>query len=341
MWLAVVVVAGCAAVGPNTVIEDRRDYTQAMATSLEEQLLLNVVRARYLDTPSFLSVNSIVGSYELSRSVSLDGSWFPLNDGDKLGIGGDAKLSDRPTVSYSPLTGDAFAQAVMSPIPLPAVLTLIQEGWAADETLFTLVRSVNGNLNRLPRMTSALPAEPEFIELAKVLRSLQDKAVIDFRVQSESSDKPSVFIVIRPERGSRAAADYARLKQLLKLDPNTREVSIRFGLLPRNDEELAISTYSLMQVLLDQARGVEVPAEHRAAGMVTPDLPPDSFGRIQIHSAKERPADAAIAVFHRGYWFYLAANDLPSKGRLMAISLIYQVLKSGTGGGPVLTIPTF
>ena len=65
-----VAVAGCSSIGPSTMPRDRTDYLSALATSLKEQTLSNVVHIRYGDAPAFIDVSSIVRSYVLSGDVS-------------------------------------------------------------------------------------------------------------------------------------------------------------------------------------------------------------------------------------------------------------------------------
>jgi hypothetical protein len=50
-----VVPAGCT-IGPHELRQHRRAYNEAVKASSEEQLLLNIVRLRYTDSPSSLAV---------------------------------------------------------------------------------------------------------------------------------------------------------------------------------------------------------------------------------------------------------------------------------------------
>ena len=52
---------GCAArMGPTTLTHDRFDYSDAITRSWKEQMLLNMVKLRYMDPPMFLDVQQVV-----------------------------------------------------------------------------------------------------------------------------------------------------------------------------------------------------------------------------------------------------------------------------------------
>ena len=64
------VVAACSSIGPVTVPRDRVDYITAVAESWKEQTLLNIVRMRYGDAPSFVDVSSIIGAYAVQGQLT-------------------------------------------------------------------------------------------------------------------------------------------------------------------------------------------------------------------------------------------------------------------------------
>src|SRR5437763_5934009 len=61
---------GCS-FGPRALHNDRIRYNEAVKVSSEEQLLLNIVRLRYTDTPSSLGVTSLADQYEYARNLGL------------------------------------------------------------------------------------------------------------------------------------------------------------------------------------------------------------------------------------------------------------------------------
>jgi hypothetical protein len=68
--LAVLGVSGCASFGPTSVDRDRFDYVQAIATSWKQQTLFNIVKLRYADTPVFLDVAQVIGSYQVQAGAA-------------------------------------------------------------------------------------------------------------------------------------------------------------------------------------------------------------------------------------------------------------------------------
>src|ERR1700687_730194 len=74
LLLALLGVSGCGSFGPTSVDRDRFDYIQAIATSWKQQTLLNIVKVRYADTPVFLDVSQVIGSYQLQVGASVGGT---------------------------------------------------------------------------------------------------------------------------------------------------------------------------------------------------------------------------------------------------------------------------
>jgi hypothetical protein len=52
-------------------------YSTAVADSWKEQLLLNIVKTRYGDTPAFMEVVSVVSGYTLETGVGVEGQFSP------------------------------------------------------------------------------------------------------------------------------------------------------------------------------------------------------------------------------------------------------------------------
>jgi len=70
-----VVASGCPrAIGPRTMVRDRAQYSESLSDSWKDQTLLNIVKLRYADPPTFVDVGSIVASYTLVQTASVGGA---------------------------------------------------------------------------------------------------------------------------------------------------------------------------------------------------------------------------------------------------------------------------
>src|SRR5947207_965487 len=97
---------GCASFGPQSLQQTRLQYNEVVKATAEEELLLNIVRLRYTDTPSSLAVSTIAAQHDLNRTFQLT-PFFVASGAEvaktsaavlpQLGIGG----TDRPTASVT------------------------------------------------------------------------------------------------------------------------------------------------------------------------------------------------------------------------------------------------
>ena len=90
---------GCTSIGPSTLRRDRLDYADAMAAASKRETLLNIVKLRYGDTPSMVTVNQLVAGYTLEGRVNLGTDFFTsgFDFADDVNIGVGGTFSDRPT----------------------------------------------------------------------------------------------------------------------------------------------------------------------------------------------------------------------------------------------------
>jgi hypothetical protein len=125
--MAMVLLTGCASMGPPTIARDRFDYVTTISESWKRQMLLNLLKVRYADAPVFMDVASVISSYSLEGDISLSGQYASPGRGDTFGqVGAAGRYTDRPTITYQPLIGDKFAKSMMAPIPVSGILFLIQ-----------------------------------------------------------------------------------------------------------------------------------------------------------------------------------------------------------------------
>jgi hypothetical protein len=344
---------GCSSFGPGTVGRDRLDYDHSVAESWKRQLLLNVVKLRYGDTPLFLDVASITNSYALETQLQAGLTWSDIVGAgaeNSQNVGAAARYSDKPTITYSPLTGNRFTKSLMTPVSPAIVLSLIQAGWSADAVMRLMVTSVNGVQNRFAAGGRARGADAEFYKLIAALRRLQQSGVIGMKLQRLEGSEPDVAVLVftqAPEADEATQADRDEIAKVLGLDRGQGEVRVVYGSGRGQNGEILMVTRSLLEMLFDlSASGVEVPEAHVAEGRTLPtrSFPSDPEGGylplIRVHTALEEPKDCFVAIPYREQWFYIDDRDFASKAMFSFLLIVTSLTDSDPGkGAPVITIP--
>lgn len=335
---------GCTGIGPQRVARDRFDYTSAISDSWKTQMLVNMVKMRYGDTPTFLDVVSVINQYSIESQLDLGFSWAnPITSAltNTQSTGGAARYIDRPTITFIPLSGEKFARSLMTPIPPAAVLSLIQANYPVELVLRLCVHSVNGIRNRYGGLARARPADPEFYLLIERLKRIQASGAIGLRVQ-KTTGKDAGLLTFSSKVDKSTAEDTLAVRRMLRLDPTAEEFEIEYASIAKNDREVAILSRSILEVILDLASYIEVPARHVEEKRVNPTQTDSrSAPPIRIHSSREKPADAFVAAPYHGYWFWIDDRDLRSKGMFSFLMFIFTLVEKtgGKEGAPIVTIP--
>jgi hypothetical protein len=327
-----------------TIRRDRTDYSGAMASSWKEQMLLNIVKFRYFDPPVFLDVSSVVSTQELQTQADAGARIFPHPFGtsqEYRNIDVQGRYTDRPTVSYTPITGDRFINSLLRPIPPVTIFSMIDSGHDASFILTLAVRSINGIYNYSLAPSQAHSEDPKFRELTSAIRRIQQAGAIGTR--SDRSGKSSrTWVFFRHNAGPAVERDIRFVKWLLHLAPQ-RDQFLLTGGPSHTADEIAVRTRSMQEILTELAAGVQVPADDVADGRAT-KVPIEGINAvplIHIYSSSAPPANAYTAAFYRGRWFWVDDDDLRSK-RVFMFLLIFSALSETRAVPqiPIVTIPT-
>ena len=114
-------------------------------------MLLNLVKLRYGDAPVFLDMSSVINQYTVEASGGFLGSWFRNPSSSAQSLNAQGSYSDRPTITYLPVSGEKFARGLVTPIPPPVIVNLIQAGYPVDLVLRLCVHAINGIHSSLRR----------------------------------------------------------------------------------------------------------------------------------------------------------------------------------------------
>jgi hypothetical protein len=337
--------SGCRLIGPTTIDVSRVRYNSVIQSTGNEQMLLNLVRLRYSDTPFFLEVASVSTAFEFTAGGSLGVSIDPTS----YLLGSGVELAEQPTITYTPLQGEQFVKSLLTPLDLPTLLLLYHSGWAIDRVLRVAVQE----LNDVPNAPSASGPTPKrapeyqaFLRAVQILRQLQLRG--DISLSGRTTDEgPMLRLQLEPE--AVGTPEHRELATILTLDPSRESYELvgHDGL--RRPDRIALVTRSLMASFFYVSQGVEVPAEDERAGRVTVTRTEDgerfdwkfvTDDLFRVHQAERLPDDASVHTHYRERWFYIADADLESESTFALLMQLFS-LQSGNvqSGGPILTLP--
>jgi hypothetical protein len=347
-----IAVCACTSIGPATLPRDRIDYTTAIGESWKQQTLLNIVKLRYGDFPVFLEIAQVVAGYTIATSLGAEfiGANNTSSFIDRFAFGGSitgsAAYTDRPTLIYAPLTGTEFLKKLMTPIPPSAVLFTLQSGYAADLVLPIAIDSINGVDNESRRGMSR-PADPQFLRLVQLIRKQQLAGAFQVRIEQAKGAPELDLIAFGPSKDPEIATERLEIRKILGLKPNLEEAKVYYGGYSGKDDEIDMTTRSMLQIMLELSTAVQVPASDVTDHKAGPGLVAGQAGGIQIppvltvRSGTKPPRDAFVAVQYQDRWFWIANTDIHSKFAFDFVMLLFSISEAGPKAPPpVLSIPT-
>jgi len=309
-------------------------------------VLRNLVKMRYMDTPIFLDVGQIVGGYTWQTSLSAAGtvSSSKAIQGDFSNFGAQGVYTDRPTITYVPLTGDRFLRDMVEPVPPASVFRIMQSGYAADFLLSLAVDSLNGLRNRSFRAGSAQQADTNFLRVAELMRKVQEAGGVGLRTVVGPEKEKGVVMVLRKDNVPDEVVEWGReIRRLLGLSPTADRFTLVYAPMSSAPDELAVGSRSILQMLAALSTYVDVPQEDVDQKRTVP-MPPVNTGSrrlLHVYCGNAKPSDAFVAVEYRKHWFWIDDHDWDSKRTLSTMLFLFTLSDSGSPElAPVLTIPT-
>ena len=342
--LATCLLVSCSSIGPRSILAGRSAYTDVINRTEDQQILNTLVRMRYDETFSMLSVSSVTASLKFGASATanfgigaddaFDTNLVPLETG--------IVYEENPTISYTPLTGEDFMRRLLLPVPLDEWLLLSRSVRRPGVAFALAFERING----LRNSGYGWPGSDDFNRVAQLFGQLVETDALDVVLIRPEDGEPSFAWALRDDAGPHHDG-VREFIGLLGLQPESRDGRFLLNLteeVGRSSSRVSVQTRSLYDVLKDFSTGVEVPAEHLEAGIA------EHLGRtvaddeaiLVIRSSKERPDDATVAVPFRDHWYSIAADDGRSK-RAFGFIRTYLGVRladpSRSGNVPVLTIP--
>lgn len=389
-------ISGC--VGPKAIRYTRIQYNEVVRDTNDEQLLLNIVRLRYADSPVFIDLPNITSQFEMAGRGSYFGGYgYEYRGRSNLGYG-ELSLRDTPTLSYHPREGREIAKSLLTPL-LTDLFIVVNAGADIEQLLLLAVNDINDvpNARGATLLTPKVPEDnSEFVRGIRLLESLRQRdgteLGIEMNEEADGSSDPiakssvqgrdlvnafkdgyvyrakgegqvtllkrerELTLQVRPAYvGSPEMEEIARIFRLIpgqskyRIKSELSEEANREPPSPLGNDTIFQNMRSVLQIMTFLSKGVCVPEDHVQSGVAPVTPGPDGMpfdwtritaGNFIVHAQKHRPHDAEVVVKYRGYWFYIARNDVKSCAALAFLEMLFALQESdGRNVGPLLTLP--
>ena len=341
--------ASCSSVGHKKITNDNFNYNEVIGQASNQQMLLNLVRLYHYDVPVFLSISSVLTQYVYSGSLGLSASTGNSGgfNNDSAGIDNRITYIERPTITYTPLTGQEFAQQLLEPIDRITLFSLAHSGWPAEELLIMGLERL-GPFKNISIDTSRPENEKslnEFVEAIQLLLKLSNSNAIGMRLDPhpELAGERINTLYFENNSSGQSRQLWEEFKEKLKLDKQRDEFYVVDKAIGIDSDEILLRSRSLLALM-----------SHLSNGIVTDNETPDSDHTISknqmlrskmipiaILKSSEAPSNAFVSVRYNNEWYYIENTDNKSKQTFGILTYIYMLQSpEPPSAGPVVTVPT-
>jgi hypothetical protein len=328
-----------ATLGPGAIVRGRGLYNEVISATNSEQTLALIVRARYGEPAGLLSVASVTANLRATASTAAQFGVGPSRnyEGNLVPLALGFAYEENPTISYTPVQGERYAKAILSPVGLDVLVLLGGSEDAPAQVVWALVKQVNGLRNPLYGPPDARAGFERSIALLERLQ-LAGQATWT----STAAKTGGFALVIHDYAGNRDVVDELLrrwgISPSLARDGRDVVLPLRVATGHATKTDLNVLTRSVYELVELAASAVEVPPEHAALALTHPAGVSSFQGWLRIHSTPGPLSTPVVAaVRHRGHWFYISADDTGSK---LAFQLIQILIGMRLGEAMPQSIPT-
>jgi hypothetical protein len=337
--------SACSSVGPTLLKADQVDYSRALGEAKKREILAAIIALRFADAPSFLTVSQIIAAYNVDASAS-----STLNAGsgavpNYASVTGTASYSNHPTFTFTPTTGEAYAQAYIRPLAPTLVLPLAEGGIPIDLLLRISAQSIGGLQNGTALGGENSAGSPQFFQLIQALRRLQMAGELNVESRTVKNEQ-HVYLILGTATttdAQKAAPDLQLVRKLLHLDAKTGDYEIVYGQSSRGGNQIAMLTRSVLGILTDLGAQVHVPDQKIEDGSTKPTVAlvgGETRPTIVVQTGDKPPADAYAAVRYGPSTYWVDRADFDSKYAFTVVQNLMALAEAETSSkAPIVTIP--
>jgi hypothetical protein len=141
VWAGLSFLLGGCSVANRAIRSDFTEFNTTLQFNQTQQMLLNVVRMHFRESPMFLQAGSLTAAYEsrVGANVGLSREQRVLAESES---GVDYSFSSKPTVSYATVEGKNYVQQLLTEISPQTFCLLLRAGWPVESLASLLIERV-------------------------------------------------------------------------------------------------------------------------------------------------------------------------------------------------------
>lgn len=187
MLVLVAALSGSGCLGPTALRSTRMKYNEAIRATNDEQLLMNIVRLRYADSPVFIDLPTITSQFEMAGTAGFlggRGNQFPgfANIGS-----GELTARDSPTLSFRPREGKDVSRILLTPLSAE-LFSVVNAGANLEQLLLTTIDDIN-DVPNAPQAAVMVPRGPdsndEYVRGIRLLADLHQRGGVELMLGSQ------------------------------------------------------------------------------------------------------------------------------------------------------------
>ena len=171
-WTSLSLFLGSCSVANRAIRSDFTEFNTTLQFNQTQQMLLNVVRMHFRESPMFLQAGSLTAAYEsrVGANVGLNREQLVLS-GSETEF--DYAFSTKPTVSYSTVEGKNYVQQLLTEISPQTFCLLLRSGWPVEPLASLLIERVTLPGGAVLVNHAEAPSAAKFQEFVTKLKAAQ------------------------------------------------------------------------------------------------------------------------------------------------------------------------
>lgn len=345
--------SGCSRVAKKLLPDDHLNYNRAVNTSINRQLLINIVRAHFNESALYVSIENVTSrhTYQDQMGYSL---LVPFNKGgvasqlNTLTVNGNSLIKEEPSFIYTPQTNDKYAVELLQPLRIKAIYLVIESESDIGDILRLMLRRIGPYVNFEARpivrdYQHNIASIKKFIRLTQIIGKIYASNDYTIYLQSNRNiDKEQLRIPI-PSHMKLSPREW-RLLASIGITHKSRAIILCAGNRSTANNVVHIQVRSLVNVNDFLSFAVVPPQNEHKRQLLNSDNG-KTFRVFQklltkymmhIRVSRQDPGDAFVKVQRRGYWYYINEKDTSSKITFRLFRIFNDLTQAGSKGNNIL-----